>query len=122
MARESALSGGRSAEGAARIRERDEEAVPLGIHLDASVARESFSEEAPVVGEYPCVAVPELVDKAGRALDVREEQGHGARGKVTHGPPPKRRTLPSLRLDGRPSRSGGTTRVSTPIRGTKLAD
>ena len=69
---------------AVRRSERDEERVPLGVHLDAAVRRECLAERTPVLGERLRVGLTELVQEAGRALDVREEEGDGAGGKVAH--------------------------------------
>ena len=65
----------RSADG-----EDDEERVALGALLDAVVGREGGPQQRPVA--LPDVAVrpgPELDLEAGRALDVGEQEGDGAR-------------------------------------------
>ena len=66
-----------------RGRERDEERITLRVHLDAVVVRASFADHAPMLGKRLCIGLgPELVQQLRRALDVREEEGDGAGGKV----------------------------------------
>ncbi len=55
-------------------RERDEERVSLGVHLDPAVARESLTQQPPMLGEQVRIALPMLVQESRRPLDVREEQ------------------------------------------------
>ena len=67
-----------------RGRERDEERVTLRVYLDAVVARASFTDHAPMVGKRFCIGLgTELVQQLRRALDIREEEGDDAGGKVT---------------------------------------
>ena len=66
-----------------RGRERDEERITLRVHLDAVVVRASFTDHAPMLGKRLGIGLgPELVQQLRRALDVREEEGDGAGGKV----------------------------------------
>ena len=58
--------------------ERDEEGVALGVDLDAAVFREGVPQRAAVLVEEIRVSRPVLLEKPGRALDVREEEGDGA--------------------------------------------
>jgi hypothetical protein len=44
--------------------ERDEERVPLRVHLDPAVAREGLAQHATMLSEHVRVALPELVQKA----------------------------------------------------------
>jgi hypothetical protein len=70
-----------------RRRESDEERVALRVDLDAAVARERVAQDVTVLREL--LAVPlgaELVQKSRRALDVREEKGHGAARQLGHRP------------------------------------
>ena len=60
-------------------RERDEERVALRVDLDAVVRGERGPKDAPVLCERLGVPVgAERVQQAGRALDVREEEGDRA--------------------------------------------
>jgi len=54
--------------------------------LDAAVAAERGTKHAPVLGEDIGVAVAELVQQPGGALDVGEEERDGARWKLRHRP------------------------------------
>src|SRR5829696_6778144 len=54
--------------------------------LDAAVAAERGTKHAPVLGEDIGVAVAELVQQPGVALDVGEEERDGARWKLRHRP------------------------------------
>jgi hypothetical protein len=63
---------------AGAVREGDEEGVTLRVDLHAAVARECIAKQAPVLGERVRVILgAELVQEAGRALDVRKEKGDG---------------------------------------------
>jgi hypothetical protein len=65
--------------------ERHEERVALGVDLDPAVPGESLAEHAAVLLEHVGVALcAELVEQPRRALDVREEQRHGAGRKLAH--------------------------------------
>ena len=77
----SVACGGDSVSGA---RERDEERVTLRVHLDSTVPRESLTQHAAMLREDVGVTLPELVQKACGALDVREEQRDGSAGKLQH--------------------------------------
>jgi hypothetical protein len=63
-------------------RERDEERIPLRVDLDAGVALEGVSQRLAVRGEEIGVAVAVLLEEPRRALDVGEEEGDGAGGKI----------------------------------------
>jgi hypothetical protein len=67
--------------------EREEEGIALRIDLHPTLGSACFSDQAPVLGE--CLRVQlsaELVQEPGRALDVGEEEGDSADGKVgAHG-------------------------------------
>src|SRR5204862_3348745 len=65
-------------------RERDEERVALGVDLDPAVLGERSPQSAPVLGQRIRIRVAELVQQAGRPLDVREEEGDGAGGELSH--------------------------------------
>jgi len=66
-----------------RGRKSEEERVSLSIDLDAALAGARFSDQAPVLGESLRIALrAELVQQLGRALDVGEEEGDRAPGKV----------------------------------------
>ncbi len=64
-------------------REGGEEGVSLRVDLDPALRGERFTRIAPVLGERRGVSLrAELVQELSRALDVREEEGDGAAGKV----------------------------------------
>ena len=73
--------------GAGSGRKGDEEGVALCVDLDAAVRRERFPQHSSVLPERFRVGIwPERVEQARRALDVREEEGHGACGEIpAHG-------------------------------------
>ncbi len=69
----------------ARVRERVEERVALGVDLDAVVSRERLAEEPAVLGERLRERLgPELVEKLRRPLDVGEQEGDDPGRKVIH--------------------------------------
>ncbi len=65
----------------------EEERVALRVHLDPTFDGARLADHAAVLGQRLGVRLgPELVQQLRRALDVREEEGDGAGGKVgTHG-------------------------------------
>jgi hypothetical protein len=71
-----------------RAGECDEEGVSLRVDLDAVVPREGVSQGLAMLGEQVAVAVAMLPQQPRRALDVGEEEGDGAGGKIApaHGP------------------------------------
>ena len=64
----------RGGDGVGRPRERDEERVALGVHLDPVVSREGLSDHPPVLCEEIGVGGPVLLKKTGRPFDVGEEE------------------------------------------------
>ena len=73
--------GGRDA--AAVAGEREEEGVPLRVHLDSVVCLAGRSHDPSMHRERLFVRlVPDLLEQPGRALDVSEEEGDGAGRKV----------------------------------------
>jgi len=89
----------RSGDRIAGARERDEERIPLRVHLDPAVPQESLTQQAPVLREHLRIPLAELVQKAGRALDVREKQSDGSARKLPHAHmiAPRRRSDKKLR-------------------------
>ena len=66
-------------------RERDEEGVPLRVDLDAAVALKASRKTRRCSRERLGVgSCAERVQQLGRALDVGEEKGDGAGGKLGH--------------------------------------
>jgi hypothetical protein len=59
--------------------ERHDESVALRVHLDAAVRREGFAERAPVLGEDLRIPSAVFLEKSGRSLDVREQEGDRGR-------------------------------------------
>jgi hypothetical protein len=82
--RECVLNAVRGEHRVARAGERDEERVALRVHFDPAVPREDLAQYAAVLGEHLRVPWAELIQKACRALDVREEQSDRAAGKLPH--------------------------------------
>ena len=74
---------GRSRDRARGGREGGEERVALCVDLDAPVRGAGAPDHLPVLGESRRVLLrAELVQQAGRAFDVREEERDGAGGQV----------------------------------------
>ena len=73
----------RRRDGARRGRERDEEPVPLRVHLDPAVRGAGRADQAPVLRERLGVALgAELVQQPRRPLHVREEERDRAGRKL----------------------------------------
>jgi hypothetical protein len=77
---------GRRRDRVARAHEREEERVALRVDLDAVVRGERAAHEPPVIRQHLGVAVAQLLEQRGRALDVGEGEGDGAAGKLGHDP------------------------------------
>ena len=75
---ESSLSPDRGRDGFARARECREEGVALRVDLDAAVCGDDTAECPPMRLEHVAVAVAVRCCELGRALDVGEQQRHGA--------------------------------------------
>ena len=64
-------------------REREEEGVALGVDLDAALADAGITNHPTVLGKRHGVSLrPERVQELRRALDVGEEEGDSAAGKL----------------------------------------
>jgi hypothetical protein len=106
---------GRRRQGVGRGRERDEERVALGVDLVAAVGRDRVPDDPPMFGQSGRIGIgAELLDEAGRPLDVGEqERDRPARQYSRHGP-----------YFRRERQAGGTLYVSSPgpiaIRSTGL--
>ena len=62
----------------------EEERVALRVHLDAALGSARLADHAAMLGERLGVRLcAQLVEQLRRALDVREEEGDGAGGKVS---------------------------------------
>lgn len=73
-------------DGARRVGKREEERVALCVDLDATLAGTRLAQDASVLGERVAVPLPtKLVQQPGGALDVREQERHGARWEVRPG-------------------------------------
>src|SRR5215218_881318 len=60
-------------------------ASPLRVHLNPAAPRKYLAQCAVVLGEHlPVPFLAELLQKACRSLDVREEQSDRAAGKLPH--------------------------------------
>jgi hypothetical protein len=62
-----------------------EEGVPFGRHLDTVVVNQLAPHDGVVVEEEAGVVVTEVCQQPGRPLDVRHEEGDGARGQAHAG-------------------------------------
>ena len=81
--RERPLPTGRSGDRPGGGRKGDEERIPLGVDLHTPFGDERIPQEAAVLGERLPVGVrPELLQEAGGALDVSEQERHRPRGQV----------------------------------------
>jgi hypothetical protein len=76
------LSGG--GDRIAGARERDEERIPLRIHLDPAVPREDVAQRDAMLRKHIGVALPVFLKQARRAFYVREEEGDGAAREFPH--------------------------------------
>jgi hypothetical protein len=78
---------GRGGDRAGGRREGDEERIALCVDLDPAVPGGGPTDHLPVLGESGRVLLgAQLVEQAGRALDVREEERDGAGGQLaSHG-------------------------------------
>ena len=70
---------GRGGDGVGRPRERDEERVALGVHLDPVVSPEGLADHPPMLFEENGVGRPVLLKETGRPFDVGEEERDRAR-------------------------------------------
>ena len=71
--RESPLRLDRCEGGIAGAGERVEERVSLRVHLTTALGGERRAQDLAVISEELSVSVAELLEQAGRALDIREE-------------------------------------------------
>ena len=67
-----------------RLGKGDEERIPLGIHLDAAVARERLAQHPAVLGEDVRVIIPELLQQPRRSFHVRKQEGDCPGRQVGH--------------------------------------
>ena len=88
--------------GVPRPAKGDEERVALRVDLLSAVLGEGRAQDAPVLGQHLAVAVAQLLEQAGRALDVREEEGDGPARELGH---PRFRVYDPLSF-GTPATSG----------------
>jgi hypothetical protein len=79
-----ALGPDRRADSAARRGEHGEEGVPLGAHLAAPAFANGGTDHSVVALLHVTIPASEPLEQPCRALDVREEEGHRAGGKVPH--------------------------------------
>ena len=61
------------------IREGDEEAVTLRVHLDSAVPHEARPEQTAMVAQRLRIALAERAQESCRPFDVGEEEGDAAR-------------------------------------------
>jgi hypothetical protein len=62
----------------------DEEGVALRVDLLSAVLFEGGAQDPAVLGQHLAVPVSQLLEQAGRALDVREEEGDGPARELGH--------------------------------------
>jgi hypothetical protein len=70
----------------ARACERDEERIALRVDLVTVVSLEGPPEHALMVAEDRAVVIAQLLHEPRRALDIREEEGDSASGRLDHRP------------------------------------
>ncbi len=64
------------------VGEREEERVTLGVDLHAAVAGEGAAKQRLMGGQQPRVALADLAEEAGGALDVGHDEGDQTRGQL----------------------------------------
>ena len=64
--------------------ERDEERVPLRIHLHPRMRSKRRAQDPPVLGERAGISAAQLTQQPSRALHVREEEGDPSRRQTRH--------------------------------------
>jgi hypothetical protein len=94
MLGEPSLGGDRRSHGVTCAAKRHEERVTLGIDLLPASFRERRTKNSLVLREDGTVPIPELLQQPRRTLDIREEEGDGAAGKLGHGLSIARSRLP----------------------------
>ena len=82
-----------------------EEGIALGVHLVAVPAAKGCTQELAALGEDASIVVAYLLQQAGRAFDIGEEQGDCSRRQFTH-------AAPLATGDTSHSRAGWTTDLS----------
>jgi hypothetical protein len=103
LGRQRPLRADRSGDRVARPHERDEERVTLSVDLPAVVLVERRAQQALMLAKHRRVAAAQPRQQPRRTLDVAEQEGHGAAGKLGDTPsyaqsrrlsrPPTHRTL-----------------------------
>ena len=84
--------------------ESDEERVTLRIDLLAPMRRKRLAEHTLLIGQQLAVSgAAELLEQAGGALDVREQEGDGAAQTLRREPPLRVASLPSDLVSNRAS-------------------
>jgi hypothetical protein len=85
--RELALGRDRAGDRVLRTREGEEEGVALRVDLLPAGLSEPVAQDSPVVAVDLAVPVAELLEKACRPFDVREEErdGSAGQGRLGHG-------------------------------------
>jgi len=104
----------RRLERARRRREGEEERVTLRVDLRAAVSRTRLAHEAAVLGQERGIALgAELLQKAGRALDVAEEERDRAARQSVHSTSARNRRVRSSR-GAEKNWSGGASSTMRP--------
>ena len=78
------LGGDRGVDTVLRPLESNEHLIGAAVDLIAASVRYGCPEQLPELVQDATVAVPQLLDKARRPLDVREEQSHGPARQLGH--------------------------------------
>jgi hypothetical protein len=114
--RQCLLSGQGACDSISGVREREVEAIPLHLHLNASVADESLPEQSPVLSQGPHILLTaELLQHPRRSLDIREKERDCASGELSG------HAVQAARLGGRScDRRSSTARRSCSSRSTLL--
>ena len=71
-----------------RAAERDEEPIPLHVHLMTAMRGDGRADQPPVLGQDLRIPVPQRLDQPRRALDVAEQERDQPTREPAHPPPP----------------------------------
>src|SRR5580704_13224211 len=71
-----------------RAAERDEEPIPLHVHLMTAMRGDGRADQPPVLGQNLRIPVPQRLDQPRRALDIAEQERDQPTREPAHPPPP----------------------------------
>ena len=84
MARQCPLDLQPAQHGLLRGSERDEERIPLRVHLMAALPGDGGADQAPVLSQNPRVALSQRLDEPRRPLDIAEQEGDHPARRAAH--------------------------------------